>query len=154
MNNIQKMSVAATITLLSGCASITNGTTQSLSVTTTPVQHAQCSLVNKSGIWYVNDTPGSVTVHRNGAALKVTCQKPGYKLASYDIPSNMAPNVAGNIILGGVIGAGADIIDGAAFNYPNEITIPLAKAHALASTKKAKTTQHAAANPVKKTQTA
>ena len=59
---------------LSGCATIVQGTTQSVSVSSKPENGAQCELKNSQGTWYVL-TPGSVTVHKTKTDLNVFCKK-------------------------------------------------------------------------------
>lgn len=113
---------------LAGCASIVDGTNQSLSVQTASagdqVAGAQCSLNNNKGTWFVR-TPGTVTVHRAYGALNVTCTKKGYQQARAKVDSSTKGMAFGNILFGGVIGAGVDMSDGAAYNYPKLITVPM-----------------------------
>jgi uncharacterized protein YceK len=111
--------------LLTGCASIVNGTNQSVSVNTAPTRGAMCSLENDKGKWYVNQTPGSVTVHRSYKDLVVNCQKQGYQANQKKIVSKTKGMAFGNIVFGGVIGAGVDMADGSAYDYPADIQIPL-----------------------------
>jgi hypothetical protein len=113
--------------LLGGCASIVNGVSQSISVTTPPVQGASCALSNTKGTWYISNTPGSVVVHRSYSVLNVHCQKPGYHEANSVVSSNPKAMAAGNVVFGGIVGLGVDTVDGAAFNYPTNIIIPMQK---------------------------
>lgn len=111
---------------LTGCASIVNGTNQPISVDTPPVKGATCTLTNDKGIWYVNNTPGSVTIHRSYQDLDILCRKPGYKVANLKVKSNTKPMAFGNVLFGGVIGAGVDMANGSAYDYPANITVPMA----------------------------
>jgi hypothetical protein len=112
--------------LLGACASIVTGENQSVSVQTAPVSGAECSLSNDKGQWFVPSTPGSVTVHRAYGALTVTCKKNRYSgLAKAD--SSTKGMAFGNILLGGVIGAGVDAGTGAAYDYPAIITVMMTK---------------------------
>ena len=52
------------LALVTGCASITTGQNQSLSVETPGCFAATCKLSNDKGTWYVSSTPGTVTVER------------------------------------------------------------------------------------------
>jgi len=110
---------------LTGCASIVNGTNQPISVSTPPVQGAVCTLINDKGTWYVNNTPGSVTVHRSYQDLNVSCRKPGYKVASQAVKSTTKPMAFGNVLFGGAIGAGIDVANGSAYDYPTNITVAM-----------------------------
>jgi hypothetical protein len=116
--------VAALGIALSGCATIIDGTTQSVSVTTTPEDGAACTLVNSQGTWYVT-SPGSTTVHKTKADLDVTCTKPGYKPGHVVAISHFTGKTVGNVLAGGVIGMGVDAASGANFHYDSPITVPL-----------------------------
>ena len=70
--------VAAIGVALSGCATIVDGSKQSVSVSTSPVQGAACTLHNSEGTWYVT-TPGSVEVHKTKNDLEITCTKDGFQ---------------------------------------------------------------------------
>lgn len=125
---------AAALLVLAGltsCASIVDGTNQSLSVQTiaagTSVPSAFCTLQNGKGSWYVN-TPGSVTVNRAYSPLNITCDKPGYQLGVQVVQSHTKDMAFGNALFGGVIGVGVDVSTGAAYDYPQLITVPLAPA--------------------------
>jgi hypothetical protein len=113
---------------LSGCASIVDGSTQVLSVKTVEsaneVSGANCSLTNEKGTWFVN-TPGTVSVHRASSDLNIKCSKEGYEAAIKTEQSSTKSMAFGNILFGGVIGAGTDMATGAAYDYPQLITVPL-----------------------------
>lgn len=123
-NYILIIATIAMITLLPGCASIVNGTSQSVSVDTGRVVGATCSLQNNKGMWYVNQTPGSVNVNRSYENLLVNCRKGGMH-NSRSFESKTKPMAFGNIIFGGAIGAGVDMADGAAYDYPGHMTVAL-----------------------------
>jgi len=114
--------------LMTGCASIVNGQNQPISVSTGQVKGATCALQNNKGKWYVPNTPGSVTVQRSYQDLHVACEKKGYAPADQKIASKTKGMAFGNVLFGGVIGAGVDMADGAAYDYPNEINLNLQKA--------------------------
>jgi len=109
---------------LSGCASIVEGTTQSVAVTTPPINGASCSLANSEGTWYLT-SPGNATVHKTKNDLKVFCSKAGYQDATVVIPPHFNGATLGNVIAGGVIGIGIDAATGANFNYPENIEDPM-----------------------------
>lgn len=112
--------------LFTGCAAIVEGTDQTLRVETPGCTGARCKLANEKGIWYVPSTPGSVTVHRAYGALTATCVKEGVKSDAIDSVESTTKGMAfGNILLGGVIGAGVDVGTGAAYDYPPVISIPM-----------------------------
>lgn len=116
--------------LTTGCASIVGGQNQSVSISTDAqgmqVSGASCSLENDKGTWFA-ETPGSVTVRRSYNPLKVTCKHQDYVDGQSSVPSSTKGLAFGNILVGGVIGAGVDIATGAAYDYPPLITVALSK---------------------------
>lgn len=65
-------------------------------------------------------------MHRAAGALTVTCTKEGMKSDSVDAAESVTKGIAfGNILLGGIIGAGVDVGTGAAYEYPQVISIPM-----------------------------
>jgi hypothetical protein len=112
---------------MTGCASIVSGTKQPVSVTTHPIAGATCQLENNKGTWYIPATPGSVVVHRSYHDLKISCKKKGYKQAIKNVTSSTKGMAFGNVLFGGFVGAGVDVANGAAYDYPNEIHLPLNK---------------------------
>lgn len=111
--------------LLSGCASIVNGTCQKIQVCTTPECGAQCYLQNNKGRWYIPCTPATVTIHRSYRDLVITAQKPGYEESVIRVKSRTKGMAFGNVVFGGAVGAGVDCADGAAYDYPYTIVIPM-----------------------------
>jgi hypothetical protein len=113
---------------LGACASILDGSSQSLSVKTVSsgndVAGAQCSLTNDKGVWYVV-SPGSVTVHRSYDPLNVKCEFNGYTPNTGAVPSGTKGLAFGNILFGGLIGAAVDVGTGSAYDYPNPIIVNL-----------------------------
>lgn len=110
---------------LTSCASIVSGTNQSVSVDTGSVQGADCTLKNNKGKWYVSNTPGSVVVNRSYNDLLVECSKSGYPKGHTSVKSSTKGMAFGNVVFGGVVGAGVDMASGAAYDYPNDIHVQL-----------------------------
>lgn len=116
--------LAALGVAVSGCATIIDGTTQSVSVNTTPEEGASCTLVNSQGTWYLT-SPGSTTVHKTKTDLDVTCTKRGFGSGHVVAVSHFTGKTAGNIIAGGLIGVGVDAASGANYHYDQVIDVPL-----------------------------
>jgi hypothetical protein len=116
--------IAALGVAVSGCASIVEGTTQSIAITTTPQPGAKCTLTNSEGIWYVT-TPGNAQVHKTKHNLDVACTLAGFKDAHSTVEPHFNGATVGNVIAGGIIGIGIDAATGANFNYPTEVNVPL-----------------------------
>jgi len=109
---------------LTGCASITTGQNQSLSIKTIPELRATCELSNDKGTWYVTETPATITVTRAYSDLKVLCNKE-QKTGVVQVKSSAKGMMYGNILAGGIIGAAIDSGTGAGYDYPSIITVPL-----------------------------
>jgi hypothetical protein len=112
---------------LTSCASIVSGQNQPVSVSTPSVKGATCQLENNKGKWFIPSTPGSVTVQRSYHDLHVTCEKSGYRHTEKNVASSTKGMAFGNILFGGVIGAGVDMADGAAYDYPTDIQLDMQK---------------------------
>ena len=123
---------AIAITQLVGCASIVNGQNQSISIETrldknlTLVSGATCRLSNNKGTWFVT-TPGSTTVQRSYEDLSVACEKETHEPGLASVKSSTKAMAFGNIIFGGIIGAGVDMGTGAAYDYPSLISVIMGK---------------------------
>jgi hypothetical protein len=125
IKNIMKKYIAILCALtLTSCATVTTGQNQSVSVSTGSETGATCSLTNDSGKWYVNSTPGSVTIQRAYSDLTVSCTK-GHLTGLKTVKSSTKAMSFGNVIAGGVIGAAVDVGTGSAYDYPNSIDVPL-----------------------------
>ncbi len=111
--------------IFSGCASITTGHNQTLSVETPACLAATCKLTNDKGTWFVNSTPGSVTVNRAYGDMTVACEKGDVKAAPAQFKSSTKGMAYGNILIGGIIGAGVDVATGAAYDYPAVLSVDL-----------------------------
>lgn len=117
------------IVLLSGCASITGSKLQPISVQTIQdgkeVAGVGCTLTSDAGKWFVT-TPGSVTVQKSTGDMAVDCTKDELK-GRETLVSKSNGGVWGNILAGGPIGYVIDRNTGAGFDYPNSVTVVLAR---------------------------
>lgn len=126
---LKVVALLMTLTALSnlvGCASITTGKMQPISVQAQcenkPVVGAGCSLTNSKGKWFVN-TPGSVTINKAYGDLIVECSKEGLSPAGGTFKSSSNGGVWGNVIAGGIIGYAVDASSGAGFDYPTQMNV-------------------------------
>jgi hypothetical protein len=126
--NYRLLAGIAAVAVLPGCASITTGNTQPISVETKQagqaVTGASCKLENDKGAWFVT-TPGSVTVRRSIADMMVSCTKQGAPDGRASVKSSTKAMAFGNVIFGGVIGAVVDVASGAAYDYPSIFNIEM-----------------------------
>src|SRR5690349_18713433 len=118
LRSILPFAVVAVAAHLTGCASIVSGTSQIVSVETLQpsgrVDGASCKLENEKGVYYVT-TPGTVTVRRAYGDMSVRCEKSGMEAGVASIKSSTKGMAFGNVLFGGVIGAGVDVASGAAY---------------------------------------
>ena len=107
-----------------GCATITRGTTQALVIESDP---SGADIELSTGLR--GRTPTSFKVKR-GDSLSVTIKKAGYETITVNVTSQVAgagaAGMAGNVILGGLIGAAIDAGTGAMKELkPNPVTVKL-----------------------------
>lgn len=120
--------------LTTGCATVTGGTTQTVSVktqkNTVDVAGAECVLSNSRGTYKVT-TPNTVSLHRAKDDLNIKCTNDGETDAITAIKSSHRTGaMAGNIILlgvGAVVLEAVDRANGAAYAYPDAITVSFGK---------------------------
>ena len=111
--------------LLSGCASFLHGDVQPVQVTVLcndRVVPASCVAENAKGVWHFQ-APGTLQVHKDLTALQVVCKSMFFPEISATVPSRLNLSMAGNLLVGGVVGAGVDVYRGAAFAYHPEVRI-------------------------------
>jgi len=119
------LAVGSTI-LLSGCATLFEGTSQSVSIVTDPAG-ANC-MVDRSGarIAQVNPTPGSIHIDKSKNDLSIHCEHVGYQAATIASSPRFQGTTFGNIIAGGMVGVIVDAASGANFAYPPDVQIKMA----------------------------
>ena len=111
--------------LLSGCASITQGTTQVISFSIDP-QEAKCAIVNKDNatLGTVSGKANLLQVSKGAGDLIANCTAEGYERKTTRIISSTQP--AG--VLGVAIDLGiVDMLTGAMWKYPDHVSISMDK---------------------------
>ena len=122
--NCLVLSACASVLLLSGCATVTRGTTEEIIIQSVPTG-AQVKLSNgMTGV-----TPAAFKVPRKGDIV-VVVTKDGYKAGEVVLKAEIskagAAGFAGNILIGGVVGGAADTVTGAALShFPNPVKVTL-----------------------------
>ena len=110
-----------------GCASVTRGTTENISISSTPA--GATAEITGLDIPTACVTPCVVQAKRN-ADITVTVNKEGYEPQiiplTKEIPGTGAAGFAGNVLLGGLVGMGVDAATGAAMDHkPNPVIVTL-----------------------------
>ena len=123
---MKKLFLAITfLATLSGCASITQGTTQVISFTIDP-QEARCSIVNKDGatLGTVSGKSNLLQVSKGAGDLIASCNADGYEQKTTRIVSSaQTAGVIGIAIDFGI----TDMLTGAMWKYPDHVSIVMDK---------------------------
>jgi len=115
----------AAVTLLSGCATVTQGTNQHVTLHTDP-DGATCDVTRETGVVAsLSATPGQVMVDRGWGAIDIACRKAEHQTILLRVDSEVQAWTFGNILLGGLIGFAVDAASGAMRQYPQFITLTL-----------------------------
>lgn len=110
--------------VLSGCATIVSGTSQSVLVDVANAPGASCKGTDKKGREYHwPNTPSSATVHKGDGPMVLICEKKGFKRTTFSFDETLVGSTFGNIILGGGIGILVDAASGAAQEYPSRVSV-------------------------------
>jgi hypothetical protein len=114
----------ASLAFFSGCASITRGTKDTLVVESDPSGANVRLSTGETG-----KTPTSFQLPRKNA-LDVYIEKQGYEPLTVHVSSQIsgsgAAGMAGNVLVGGLIGAGVDAVTGATKDLrPNPVKVTL-----------------------------
>ena len=129
--------VFSSMTCLTACASLLEGTSQEIQVSTNPAG-ASCVLEREGqSIASVANTPATVMVRRRKYDITIRCNKPGFQEATYINDSGLASGaVAGNVAADLLLTAGlSSIIDsasGADNQYEGVVNITLVPNSAVA----------------------
>ncbi len=124
MKKISLALLSGVLLQVGGCATITRGTTENLVIQTEP---ANATATLSSG--HICKTPCTIELkHKND--VHVILEKAGYERVDTDVKSEIAgagaAAMAGNVILGGIIGGGVDMITGATKRLtPNPLVVKL-----------------------------
>lgn len=124
---MRKLSVFTLIFLATGCATITRGSKEAYGVETTP--SGADAEITVNGALFRCVTPCSVKVPRR-PPLQVRITKVGFKEINTTVSSSVqgagAAGMAGNVVLGGLIGAAVDAGTGAMHGHkPNPLVVEL-----------------------------
>jgi hypothetical protein len=117
--------VLPAISALAGCGTITRGTTEQVQILSNPPD-----AVATTSLGHSCRTPCTLTVSRKDEFV-VSVRKDGFEPAQVPVTTALAGTggaaFAGNILLGGVVGMGTDVVTGAALDHaPNPVSVALA----------------------------
>lgn len=109
----------------SGCATITTGSTQNLTVLSTPAG-ATCSL-HRAGemLGVVSATPATLNISKSTKAIDVTCQLENHVMSTQAMEADFQAMTVGNVLVGGLIGIAVDAASGAAAKYADQVNVTM-----------------------------
>ena len=117
--------LSATAFVIAACATVLEGTTQNITVTTLP-EDASCVLERGGNVWAtVLSTPQTVEVTKEEAPIRLVCSKAGHLDASRVVLAGFEGFSAGNLLFGGMVGVVIDASTGAVNQYPQEVSVML-----------------------------
>jgi len=117
--------VALAVAYLSGCASLLNEDTQDISVRVMcsgKAVQSYCVAENSKGSWSFN-SPGKVTVAGDNRGLNITCKTQFSQPLTVKAPALPSWEMAGNLLVGGIIGGAVDLYNNKGLRYPENIDI-------------------------------
>lgn len=125
MNTLKLAGLLVLTCLATSCATVTTGTSQTITVETEP-PGASCKMTrDNETIGVVNPTPGSVTIGKDKDDIDISCELSGYHTTTKNLDSSFQGMTLGNVILGGIIGIAIDAGSGAMNEYPSSISLRL-----------------------------
>jgi hypothetical protein len=122
---LRSLLIALSCWMLGGCATVVRGTTDQVQVISEPSgAEARTSIGN-----YCSSTPCTFEVARKTEFI-VTISKEGYEPQDVPVKTQVSgaggAGMAGNILLGGIVGIAADAATGATLDhYPNPVRVSL-----------------------------
>ena len=121
------LGVLALTAALGGCASVTRGTTENISIASTPAGAE--AMISGLDVPTICTTPCAIVAKRS-ADISISFAKEGYEPESVqlvkEVPATGAAGFAGNILAGGLVGMGVDAVTGAALDHkPNPVIVTL-----------------------------
>jgi hypothetical protein len=121
------LGIVAIAATLGGCASITRGTTENISIASTPAGAE--ATISGLDVPTACVTPCAIVAKRS-ADISISFAKPGFKTEvvtlTKEVPATGAAGFAGNVIAGGLIGMGVDAATGAALDHkPNPVIVTM-----------------------------
>ncbi len=117
--------------ILSGCASVLEDSRQVVSVRAVcgaQSMPAVCVAENSRGRWSFT-APRDIVVSKDLYALRVTCRSVLVEPHTVQVPAVVQGAVAGNVLLGGLVGAAIDLGSGRGLAYPSQVDVSYPSCH-------------------------
>ena len=120
-----KLALLVLVGLLSGCATLLDEDIQEIAVSLQCKERmvrAQCVAENSKGRWSFR-APGMVQVNNHIGDLNISCKVQYMPQFTVSVSAMPTWNMAGNILLGGIIGAAYDLHNNTGLKYPENVSI-------------------------------
>lgn len=120
--------IIATLVVLfvtAGCASVLNEDKQTVSVRAVCFgmsMPAQCVAENARGRWTFN-APKQIEVSKDLFDLRVTCKSAFVDKHTVSVRSGVQVAMAGNVLLGGLVGGAVDVATARGLLYPSKVDV-------------------------------
>lgn len=118
---LKNLLVLSCVFALPSCAYVTNKSAQHVKVET-PGAHSTKCIINNDGIKFKVDGGQSAFVTKSSEPLHVLCRAPGGRDREVYINPIASPLIPFSVLTG-PIGPAFDIVSGAAFTYPDIVTV-------------------------------
>lgn len=122
---IRTIFLCALVLIFAGCASVSNSDMQTISVRAMCGARelpATCTAENSQGRWtFVSARP--VTVAKDIYALRLACKSIYLDRHVIQVPATLDTAMAGNLLIGGLVGAAVDLRTRRGVSYPQNIEI-------------------------------
>lgn len=130
---ITRLCTIASLSALTGCASVMNDSTHPLRIDTktadgADVVGAACTVTNDYHPGVAVQSGAVMMVRRSSADLGIVCKQAGQPDARGTAISRPNAGLFGNILLGGVVGAVIDHTRGVAYTYPTWLVLVFGRA--------------------------
>lgn len=117
-------------TLLAGCATALDGTTQNVLFRTVGADDAYCIIqTGADGYRYDAHPPHTLRINRSRDPMVVSCSAPGNRKKAVEVTPHLTGKTALNALNMG-LGTLVDAESGAMYSYPNEVVIDFASVRA------------------------
>ena len=128
MKRLLAVSVALSISGLSGCASMFSGSTQNITIATINdknVNRTRCNIRNEEGAWTA--APNSaVSIHRDGNTMDIQCENDSQNGLTHTDPDFNGGYLGLDLILDlCIISCVVDGVNNSFYQYPAFITVPM-----------------------------
>lgn len=131
INKFSTAACVAVVSLLSGCSSMVNGTTQKVTVRAMTQEKTGMVKVNPDAVCQSTNSNGTfesrstdlVEVHRDNVPLVSVCSHADKAGKTSTESQFRGKSVAGNMFAGGFIGMAIDHATGASYEYPDNIEV-------------------------------